>query len=290
MGSLAGVPNPLQVWRMWHKVATTDELYRDFDWFGKIDTDAWLSVPNLRRFVQFYDPEEAHYMGHTVLHRWGNMNSPFNLGCGYIISRGALRRVRPALEAIPNTPACSSENACPALCVDRPGAREDPTMGICLHGVGVVPDNTLDEHYRQRFLPFQYNDHYNSMKYTPNLAADWYWTLKPKGIGDMHHCCSPEPILFHNYKAKLYKTGNAGLRDEFEAFEAKWTVLDNRPADVPPRPQCFLYNPEHVTFPFDEHRNVKKPPTNQRIYTEEGTSPCRAPDFTEYSSLSIPGV
>ena len=65
-------------WRMWKLIS---ELHgEDADFFVKTDTDAFLMVENLRSYVRHFDAEKMHYLGHTMLQRWGTENVKFNIG------------------------------------------------------------------------------------------------------------------------------------------------------------------------------------------------------------------
>jgi len=50
-------------WRTWSKIH--DQYLDRADFFLKVDSDSYLGVENLRAFLQYFDPNEPHYLGHT---------------------------------------------------------------------------------------------------------------------------------------------------------------------------------------------------------------------------------
>jgi hypothetical protein len=182
-------------WRMWLLVA---EQFGDVaDFYVKTDTDAFLMVENLRGFVRHLDADAPHYVGHTMMQRWGSENVKFNVGAGYIISRASLRLLGTLFKGLHRT--TTDELTGARLCVDRAGAGEDPTMGICMRDLGLLPENSLDLFGRQRFLPFKVVDHLNTFR----TKEDWFWAHKTRDVGIGRQCCSSFPIMFHNYKEQV---------------------------------------------------------------------------------------
>eukprot|EP01062_Namystynia_karyoxenos_P079056 TRINITY_DN8266_c0_g1_i1.p1 TRINITY_DN8266_c0_g1~~TRINITY_DN8266_c0_g1_i1.p1 ORF type:complete len:643 (+),score=180.69 TRINITY_DN8266_c0_g1_i1:113-1930(+) len=263
-----------KIWRMWLKASR--DIAEQYDWYYKGDTDTFCSIPNLRRFAQFHNPDEAFYFGHTHLARWRSENGPFNAGSGYVLSRGSLRRLGHVLSHIRTTQLPQSY---PSHCVDRPGAGEDITFSFCLRAAGIVPANSLDHRLRQRFLVFQWKDHYYEMPYpTTNgkrVEGDYFWEGKPRQVGHLTQCCAREPITFHNYKASS--------REVFWSLERRFTANDSTPIRVPPPPQCFLYDEKVAPRGFDAHRNVQRPPIGQTIFTRPGELECQPPDWKYFT-------
>lgn len=148
-------------------------------------------------------------------------------------------------------------------CIDREGAGEDPTMGICLRQVGINPLNTLDENLRNRFLTFQTVDHETSMwSHDPRDGESYYWRFRPKHMGDTEiGCCSENLIAAHNYKGARGAKEFAKLHERYNQPK-DWDALP-----LPPRPRWFLYDPDSVRFKIDDFRNaIENIPHGQRIY------------------------
>jgi glycoprotein-N-acetylgalactosamine 3-beta-galactosyltransferase len=178
-------------WRMWKLIS--HEYVESCDFFIKTDTDAFVMVENLRAYLRHYDAETKHYMGHTMLQRWGTENVKFNIGAGYVLSRASVRALGATFDSMPLN---IDQVVGKMSCVDREGAGEDPTMSICLRDIGVLADNTQDSRGRHRFHPFRVVDHLN----TPRVHEDWYWSSKTRDTGVERTCCAAFPIMFHNYK------------------------------------------------------------------------------------------
>ena len=178
-------------WRMWKLIS--HDYVESCDFFIKTDTDAFVMVENLRAYLRHFDAETKHYMGHTMLQRWGTENVKFNIGAGYVLSRASVRALGATFD---NIPLNVDQIVGKMSCVDREGAGEDPTMSICLRDIGVLADNTQDSRGRHRFHPFRVVDHLN----TPRVFEDWYWGSKTRDTGIERTCCAAFPIMFHNYK------------------------------------------------------------------------------------------
>ena len=85
-------------WRMWKLIS--HEYVESCDFFIKTDTDAFVMVENLRAYLRHYDAETKHYMGHTMLQRWGTENVKFNIGAGYVLSRASVRALGAPVEIV----------------------------------------------------------------------------------------------------------------------------------------------------------------------------------------------
>lgn len=138
---------------MWLHVGThhLDEA----EWFIKIDDDSFLSAVNMRGYAKYFNPDGKWYFGHTLMHLWSSKNLVFNSGTCYAISRGSLRSVLPIFRSHEFQHDTKRRHSRPNYCTHRGGDQEDPTMSVCLKSVGVQPTNTLDEQFRERFLPFR---------------------------------------------------------------------------------------------------------------------------------------
>lgn len=145
-------------------------------------------------------------------------------------------------------------------CIDREGAGEDPTTGICLLGVGIRPTNTLDHWMRERFLIFRDTDHQKIFR-----EDTWYWKYKPRSVKQGLECCSPYLISVHNYKSDADALHFFPILQKEYNSAKDWTTIE-----LPPRPRWFLYDPKQLDFEVDEWLNINDPPHGQRIFKGEG--------------------
>lgn len=242
-----------KVWKMWVHVYENHLL--EGDWFLKIDDDSYLGYHNMKGFLQYYNPDEPHYLGHVLLHRWKNDNIAFNSGTCYALSRNAIQKLGSVLVNMGEGKGrCRTGSGFGryCICTDRSGDEEDPTMSICLRQVGVYAGNTLDIYYRTRFHPFQPQDHKKIKR-----ESSWFWRFQPPERPDEENCCNAHPVSFHNYKKDKYTV------QWYEYDEIYNTPLDNYP--IPPRPRKFLFDSE-IPFTIDKFRNIERPPLGQMLF------------------------
>eukprot|EP00485_Elphidium_margaritaceum_P023959 CAMPEP_0202713664 /NCGR_PEP_ID=MMETSP1385-20130828/57578_1 /ASSEMBLY_ACC=CAM_ASM_000861 /TAXON_ID=933848 /ORGANISM="Elphidium margaritaceum" /LENGTH=475 /DNA_ID=CAMNT_0049374085 /DNA_START=19 /DNA_END=1446 /DNA_ORIENTATION=- len=241
-----------KVHRMWTTVYQTPSLIDNFEWFIKADDDTFIATENLFGFLQYYDSSYPHYVGHSIRSRWQSENVVFNSGICYILSRATIKKIGKYQQHLPSLYHTTGRSHC----IDRDGAGEDPTTGICLLGVGIRPDNTLDHNLRERFLIFRDTDHQKIFR-----EDTWFWKYKPDHVGEGMQCCSPYLISMHNYKS---------VKDAQRFFPVLMEQY-NQPKDwdniiLPPQPRLFLYDKTQIDFEIDAYRNVLNPPKGQRIY------------------------
>lgn len=240
-----------KVHRMWSNVYNS-KLTDKYDWFIKADDDTFIITENMKGYLQYYDPNYPHYLGHTLRKRWKSENVIFNSGVCYVLSKASINRIGPYLTHLPTLDPLVGRSHC----VDRSGAGEDPTTSICLSGVGIRPGNTLDHEMRERFLIFRPTDHEKIYR-----EDTWYWEFKPPSVKDGPDCCSPYIVCAHNYKdMNSVKKFFPLLQKEYNQPK-DW---DNIP--LPPRPRTFIYDSQQVTFKIDDWFNIEKPPHGQRIF------------------------
>jgi len=240
-----------KVHTMWSYIYNNKELLYEHDWFIKADDDTFIISENMRGFLQYHDPNFPHYMGHSIRSRWERENVIFNSGVCYALSRKTLIKIGPYISHLPTLQHQTGRSHC----IDRKGAGEDPTTGICLLGVGIRPTNTLDHEMRERFLIFRDTDHVKIIR-----EDTWYWKYKPPNVKVGKDCCSPYIVSVHNYKKDADALKHYPLLMKQYNSIKDW---DNIP--LPPRPRYFLYDKNQVKFNIDEHLNVDNPPKGQRI-------------------------
>lgn len=239
-------PQDRNIWEkthlMWRAVA--DKYLDNAEWFVKVDDDTFLFVDHLKGFTQYYNPQIPHYFGHTILTHWKSINIVFNAGLAYVLSREGLERVAVKLRNMPTRKRGMPEDACH----DQKGANEDTAMSMCLHDVGINPDNTLDSKGRQRFLPFQLESHYTHKR---DDNESWFWKYKPMITGMEENCCVPpeELIAVHGYK-----NNDKDAERFFKLHEMAVASKDYIPP-VPPKPSWFWYDEDLLDFEVDEWRN-----------------------------------
>eukprot|EP01083_Nonionella_stella_P150745 480731_1 len=250
-------------WKTWHHVGVNH--INDSEWFLKIDDDTFFSPINFKGFARYFNPNKEWYFGNTLMHLWKSRNIVFNSGSCYALSRGALRKLVKVFESDtfqnPEPVRKKRGDSCKCLCMARPGAFEDPSMGICLHSIGIDPSNTLDQYNRERFSPFREKYHVK-LKWKSSF---WYFKLKPTNIGIKDECCAKHPISFHFYKHHQVK--------EFKSLHLKHNIeegVDGKKFEIPLYPQPFLHRPD-LNFSVDRWRNSYSSVTKgQLVYRGPG--------------------
>ncbi|XP_059481257.1 glycoprotein-N-acetylgalactosamine 3-beta-galactosyltransferase 1-like [Neocloeon triangulifer] len=98
---------------LWRKtvqafIQVHDQFANEFDWFLKADDDTYVIVENLRRLLVLYDPNAAKYLGMQFKKR--DLPKGYATGgAGYVLSRGALKKLVTAAFPAPN-PHCQLSN------------------------------------------------------------------------------------------------------------------------------------------------------------------------------------
>ena len=168
----------------------------EYDWFVKLDDDSFFYADNFRYMVRRrqWDPESNVYFGHYLYEQSRPVDQPraqFNLGAGYGVSRGLLRRIYPYFPtAVHST--IPQKSRCPEWF--RWG--EDVKFADCLRILypSLLPNRTRDEFDRETFNAFTPTHHLLLMQ------PPWYERGFPKAlITKQRHigCCSPRPVLWH---------------------------------------------------------------------------------------------
>ena len=124
-----------KVWRMWAAVGAKHASEGDF--FLKANTGTFVAVDNLRAFLRYYDAEQKHYLGHTILSKWRADNVKYNAAAGYVLSRASLVALAPKLAQM------KAGGNSKRDCTDHAGESEDVSLSVCLRAVGILPGDTL---------------------------------------------------------------------------------------------------------------------------------------------------
>ena len=229
-------------WKTWHRVGT--QHINDSEWFLKIDDDTFFSPINFKGFARYFNPDKDWYFGNTLMHQWKSRNVVFNAGSLYALSRGALRKLVTIFESESFEKHGRSTGS--VYCRKRRGDKEDMTMGVCLHSVGIDPVNTLDARYRERFS--LYREKYHRIGLRSKQLNEWYWLWRPEQLGMRNECCSDHMITFHGYKHDRV--------DDFKALHQKYNVeegVNGKKFEIPEYPRPFLHS--EIDFVVDEWRN-----------------------------------
>lgn len=147
----------------------------DGDWFIKADTDSYLLVDNMRRFLASLDPSQPHYTGRVNLHA----SLPYVSGSAIVLNRKALLLLGTQL----------------ADCAPRYHGMEDVALGRCLASLSPPITPTIStEDGRERFLVFQPKHMLTARRDNPKF--EWYFRNQPADTQEGLRCCTT-PVSFH---------------------------------------------------------------------------------------------
>ncbi|XP_044570712.1 glycoprotein-N-acetylgalactosamine 3-beta-galactosyltransferase 1 isoform X2 [Drosophila ananassae] len=157
-----------------------EKYINNYDWFLRADTNTFVIMENLRRFLYQYDAESPLYFGHRL-------KSDFKEGymsgdAGYVLSKGALRLLN--LIAFQNNTICG-------LNLNSSLMPEDKQIALCLKNVRVIAGDSRDEKGQERFLPMMPHWMGPGFKRWKNYSKSVYF--KPA----RRACCSSSLITFH---------------------------------------------------------------------------------------------
>jgi len=189
---------PADLWTLTHNAWTYayERLRDEYDWFFKVDDDSYVLVENLRAAVAQLDPREPHFLGHTL---WAT-GKPVNAGAGYVLSRGGLDALAPALPSSPRY----AGRARHRKCTPTGTWAEDGKFSTCLRSLGIQPDDSRDAARRETFMNLDPSHHLAAVR-RPD-SSWWYWKHKPADTRDGVDCCSEAAVMWSQFK------GAAGAR------------------------------------------------------------------------------
>lgn len=128
----------------WYKLCSSlNELeLNDFKWFLIINDDTFVVMENLRYLLAPLNPNQTHYIGHTVKF-WNTLYNQAQ--AGYVLSYASLEILRKNLK---NN--CSTLN-------HVYWNKEDFYLGKYLNNFNITPQDTRDLNGLARFLPYNLN-------------------------------------------------------------------------------------------------------------------------------------
>lgn len=156
---------------------------KDFDFFLKADDDSYIVVENLRHFLRHTRPTNPVFAGRRF--RPYTKNGYMSGGGSYVLSRAAVQLLVELAFRTENT-----------FCRKHGGA-EDVNMGQCLENVGVGVLDSIDQHGRERFHPFDPASHIDYASWPKDF---WLWKYNYHPIKVGLECCSSSAISFHYVK------------------------------------------------------------------------------------------
>lgn len=189
-----------QVSRGWFTIG--QKHLEEFEWFIKLDVDSFLIPGNLRFHLQKFNPETDRYFGHTIFEQsraLDDVRAQFNVGAGYGISRGLLRKLLPYIVRN-STYNANSQVPVRKRCNELVRWGEDVKFADCLRVVvpGLLPERMQDDYDRHVFLPFEPSMH---MMILHTGKMDWFWRGKDMNrTTSLFRSLSTRPVLFHHFK------------------------------------------------------------------------------------------
>ncbi|XP_064330413.1 glycoprotein-N-acetylgalactosamine 3-beta-galactosyltransferase 1-A-like isoform X2 [Phalacrocorax carbo] len=146
------------------------------DWFLKADDDTFVVVANLRWLLAGHPPERPVYFGKRFKPFVGQ--GYMSGGAGYVLSKGALRRLVAAF----------ASRAC-----THTSPVEDVALGRCLERLGVQAGDSRDTRGRETFHPFPPETHLTE-KFSQSF---WYRSYCYYPVVEGPQCCSDLSVSFH---------------------------------------------------------------------------------------------
>lgn len=157
------------------------------EWFVKGDDDTYFVIQNMNRYLADLDPRLPYFLG-CKFHFSGPGGIQYvSGGAGYVLSSEAAQRLADA------TLRC--------LQAFGPLPEGDLAIAQCLQTVGVFPEDTRDEHGRQRFHAFPLQYHKDWYKNGMNAPTFWYhkWAWGP--VLEGARCCGDNTSVSFHYMA-----------------------------------------------------------------------------------------
>eukprot|EP01083_Nonionella_stella_P151249 483005_1 len=271
-------------WKMYQYLYTfhSDE----FEWIIRLDTDAWFSTPNFKGYAQYLDPEQPWYFGNTLAHAWRARNVVEVAGGVTVLSRESVRLLNRIFKTneflqrkhLFTSAAVSYHSYCHSKC----SVIDDIIVAQCLRTVGVVPMNTLDEDFKNRFFCFRHDEVLASLI---NARYLWYWMDRFEGTAMLKNPFDgmvKRMIGWHGYKdSDEYKANRREIYLELNAKYIEPYLLDWSDYPAPPKPVTFLFNTSFDDL--DEYLNVMNPPKMQKVWKGED-------DLWNYGDLYSGGI
>lgn len=210
------------------------EYYGEYDWFYKVDDDAFVLMENLKSYlasdeIQALPKDKPLLLGHRMTLPWWEMVRPFQPYSDYHpLHIKALQQVR---KAYPNgllyTPGGGgyvlnwayvkllTESLDEPYCLPNEVVPDDWAISFCMHFHGVQPYDTRDALKRERIHQYSparvFHEPHDSEDYDHDVYPSIYylnnWFSDHNGIGWQNgtNCCAPDTISFHYIKGSMMR-------------------------------------------------------------------------------------
>jgi len=212
----------IKIWQWVLDHNKTHGLLQDYDFFVKADDDSFVLPLNMQSFLARRDPEAPCYLGKRFgpgmfgKNSIGESTVLFNAGgATYVLSRGTLKLVAAAaFHGMYGTTALGPQGRVPSgfqWCEKKYGGfgtAGDIAIAHCLAYYGVVPGETRDHQFRERFHCFAPGLEYypeESMPFKPSVAFNkrtWYYEYSFYGVRSYDDCCSTRSVSYHYIGAR----------------------------------------------------------------------------------------
>lgn len=169
-----------------------EHRFTEFEWFWKIDYDAFPFVENMRSWAHLdgIDHNDEHFLGTTRYHQ-KSRGAPAIVVGQYIMSRGALVKFFGAVNPVYTNSSNKNQGSASTPCSDYAEHSDDFWISLCFHHLGLEPGHSRDAKGRELFFPFFIAD---SIK-MHHEDGDWYW----EGVVDGKWQQGPGPQLLMDH-------------------------------------------------------------------------------------------
>lgn len=165
-------------------------ISHDFDWYLKADDDTYLVLDNLRTYLSTLNHSEPLFIGFRFK---PYLKHGYNSGGAYLLSRGAMALFAEHL--------FNNETLCPF------NEFEDVGIAKCFERLGIFPQDTRDEHGRQRFLAYSVQQTFDGTFADPAESSHWLMDEPRRG----YDAFSSELVSVHHMTPEQIRTAELFL-------------------------------------------------------------------------------